>query len=237
MWVGDITRIKDDVVPNKASPNKAREHIDLKADEGPTEDTAFGYDPALGVMITQCSFHGLAAAQIAGYFYQLQVANGVVNAYVVMTQEGVEKLENFQYFDKLTYKVARPSKGPLAATGLDSLDSQIRAASDLGAKYCTIEFSVGRAKSKILKERATAVAARLMNLKGQKGNPVRKLNFEGMTLDGRNEPFDLLKNRLTALRDVEVSEEREMTFDSRKAALLSAYESVLQVLQAQFGVE
>lgn len=235
-FVGDITRIKNEVIPNKAAPGKPRERMKFEEDEGPTEDTAFGFDPKLGVMICQAAFQGISAHTVAGYFSALWAANKIVTLYPVLTLEGVEKLDSFSYFDRLVYRVARPNRGPLSLSGVTSVDSQLSIAEELGAKYCTVEMSVGRAKGKIGKDQVTAFVAGLLRLRGTgKHETLRKLELEGRTEGGHDEPFDLLKNRLVARQTVAVTDDRDMPYKLRRAALLAAFEQKRPTLEAQFS--
>lgn len=225
LWVGDMTKIRDDVVPNKASRSRPRERLVIAEDEGTTEDTVFAFFPALDVLVCQSNRYGVGAFAIVSYFAELAKVRGVTDAFPILTAEGAEEMENFSYFDSVIYKVARPNKGPVAKTGLKSVDSQIDQAAEVQAKYFEVSLTVGRAKAKMVPDKVRQLVSALTGLigDGKKDRLVRKLKVAGQTKDGTYEEFDLLHNRLVSPQDIPISADRDMPYPERKVAVQRAF--------------
>ena len=235
-WTGDITKIRDDVVPNKASRTKARVRLVVAADEGTTEDTIFGYDPATNILVCHSNRYGVTGYDIVAYFAKLAGVKGFYDANVVLTKEGVEALDKFEYFDYLSYKVAMPKKGPIPKVGEVSADSALEMAKEFGALYSEVTMSVGRSKNKMDAGMVTRLMKGLLALRGRsKLRPVRKLIVSGIDDDGAWRELDLIKNRLVDEQLVLVTEDRDLPYGSRKAAVRAAFSGHQVDLVSRFG--
>lgn len=237
-WTGDITKIRDDVVPNKASRAKPRERLAVAADEGTTEDTVFGYDPVTNVLVCHSNRYGVTGYDIVAYFAKIAGVKGFFDANVILTKEGVEALAKFEYFDYLTYKVAVPKKGPIPKVGEVSADTALEMAKQYGARYSEVTMSVGRSKNKIDASLVTRLMKGLLALRGRsKFRPVRKLIVSGIDDAGEWRELDLIKNRLVDEQMVPVTADRDLPYGSRKAAVKTAFGNQKVDLVSRFGSE
>ena len=236
VWTGDITRMREDVVPNKAARGRPRERLKLADDESTTEDTVFAYDAQLRVLVCHNNRFGVSAYDIVTYFAQLNGLTSAAEVNVVLTPEGYATIEQFSYFDKVAIKIARPAKGPMPKSGNISVDSAINAATEVNAKYMELGFSVGRAKIKMESSPIAAMVGAVAGMaRDYKSRPVRRLVVTGMRKDGDSGELDLLHNRLETKQAVTVTKDRDLPYAERRVAVQKALESSRDVLTRLFS--
>lgn len=239
LWVGDITRIRDDVVPNKAARSRARERLKVAADEGTTEDTVFAYVPALDVLICHNNRFGASAYDIVTYFAEMAGVSGFVDVSVVLDQPEEGDLQQFNSYGKLTFKVALPRKGAMPRAGDVSVDTAIDAANEVGARFCEMVLSAGNAKKKMNAAAITSIVKGLLRMHAQSESKrsVRKLTLTGLTEDGESTELDFLKERLQDHQEVTVTKDRDLPYPERRTAIQKAYAAQKTALENWFAGE
>lgn len=221
-WVGDITKFRDDTVPNKAGPKTPREPVPLATDERTTEDTAFGYHVPSNTLITQANHFGSSAGQIVRYIAELNRDDKAIYAEPILTQEGWERLKNLERITKIVYAIA-PGKNfdPEAAAHL-SVRKTLQLLSETGGRRVKVEIGVGHANTGLVARQIKSLATALSQMAGDNSRKVPKLEITGRDEDDVRDSFDLLEYRLRQPLDLEVAG-RSATDEQRMRAVRQAY--------------
>lgn len=221
-WVGDITKFRDDTLPNKAGPKSPRQPVPLARDERTTEDTAFGYHTKLNILITQANHFGSSANQITQYFGALAGDPDSVFAEPIVSTEGWARLRGMHRITKLVYAIA-PGKrfNPDQARHL-SVQKTLEILQATGGRRVTLEVSVGHAKEGLIPKVVKKMARALFRMADGDTRKVPKLQVTGKDEDDVRDSFDLMEYRIRQPIDLEVKG-RSATDDQRMNAVKQAF--------------
>jgi len=202
-WTGEITKFRDDVVPNRASLRALKTPIRLRRDESTTEDTAFGYHVASNTLVTQANHFGSSAGQIVDYFAELLRETRPIFPEPILSQEGWARLDGLSRITKFVYAfVVPPRLTPQAAADM-SVEQTIGIVRHLGGRRVRVEVSVGHSADGLAKSVINR-AARVIGALVPSGRRKPTLEVSGIGEDDEREVFDLLEYRIRRYVDIEI---------------------------------
>jgi hypothetical protein len=103
---GEMVRIRMDMLPRKASLAGDLDDLDLDADEGLGEESAFLYDPRMRVLLIQRNRTGVSASSLAWYFKEKGNLGDPINLEPVLQRGVMQKLARMQAVRRLDITVS-----------------------------------------------------------------------------------------------------------------------------------
>lgn len=225
LWQGEVTRIRMDDVPIRASKKGPKRPIDLRDDEGVGEETAFLYDPKTRYLAIQRNRIGVSAHNLLYYISGVTEYGSAIIAELALDPSVLQRLERLDSFRKVSLKVTGIDGGhPLQ--DVPSIGGVFKKAEDLRAPSVEISLGVGRGRSSpMVKERAKAFIRELLRWASIAGvkEDVQYIEVSGKAPEDEPEIIDLIKERLTGEHEVTYAENRTIPYESRRNAVLAVY--------------
>jgi hypothetical protein len=230
---GDIIKLRMDELPGIASETTPRQDLNLRVDQGTTEETAFVFDPRLNLLIVQRNFYGCSASIIIEYFRALLGYQGPIFSHPIVSEEGFQRLQSMRVIKKLVFRVARPRRGAIARASSTSVGHAINILNDLEAMQVEVGISVGRSRTALDKIGIIKTVRDLVSMNAANEKSVLKVLVSGEDGDSSGDSFDLLEYRINSFQYVPIDiARRTMTSSSRISAAMRAYQDKYNELEA-----
>lgn len=221
MLRGDMLRIRLNEVPVKAKLSGETKEIDLAADEGIGEETAYLFHPNTRILVIQRNRIGVSAAVMAKYFRTLCKVRAV-NLEMILKQDALERIRGMATIRTFEVHVAAPDR----AEGLRGRGHSAKAMYDLlndhQANNLTVKLSMGHKRGGLQN-----VIDTIVRLAGNQAEDpaVKKILVIGNEDEDDSEKtlIDLLQDRLTESVILEGDGSR-VTSAQRFKALNAAWE-------------
>lgn len=232
---GEMTRIRMDDLPSKASLSGAVEALDLGDDEGIGEQAAFLYHPATQTLLMQRNRSSVSPRALAFYFGEKSGLHDPIFLDPVLTSDAVKRLASMQTITKFRVRVAKVNNAKLFEQGGESLGGMIELLEDFAAPNLEFAVSMGRKRHGSL---AATVKQTAMNLLGignsGKHNRVTAVELVGRTEDGERDELDLIEQQMSQTALIETDDRRRMLYRERQNALREAFKRRVEELRQMF---
>jgi hypothetical protein len=233
--VGELIKIRMDQLPPRATLTGALNDLDLAANEGLGEETAFSYYPGYSLLLLQRNFYGVSASSFAGYFGVLSgktlVLNPVLEPGALAKLNSIADVRNFDVAvagvtNAKTLRAEYPDAG--VKEFMDVLDT-------FNAPSLHVSLSMEHQRGSMDTGRVRATARKLIEIRSDKRARVKKVQVTGKTSDDEMMLVDLIKDRMIEEADVVLNNKRRLAYSSRTAALERAFKTRETQLQSLFG--
>lgn len=223
----DMVWFRESHGPGKGSLDRPVEGHDYNPDEYPTEDTAALYDPSSRHLIVQYNHQGVRVGALLDYFARYNTNQiGVYEPQILLDEQTHERFANRVASRRIDISIA-----PQELTEEDwnddvAIGPALRASHASNARRASIQLSMGH-ESGTLSRRLEDSLERIQNLI-QRGRTegFRRVHVGVLNeLDASVETLDLLSERLTYERSMELDEHRRIPRNDRWQALRAAFDS------------
>ena len=228
LWTGAITKIRMESLPERMNQKTgACSSLPISDDEGIAETTAFLFDPAINILLTQRSSYGPRESVLAEYV-QKKCNSLPFEINVVLKKDMYERLKNVATLYRLECATAKLS--PDAFSSNKSAGSFLRS---LGTTdYVSINLILTAEKKQGLAPWIKDLALLLIkNISGR----YKKLRIGSTFTDGSTDILDLLSAKKEEIISLERDSFRTISFITRKGILSTAYATNKENLYELFG--
>lgn len=219
---GDLVRIRMDTLPVKAALGGQLQAINLAADEGIGEETAFVYKTDTSVLALQRNRMGMSAYRFAEYVERITNRQAGITPLPILKRAVNQRLQRARTIRSVKCRFLRPTnQHPQSVGGV------IDAMENVGAATISLELSMGH-------QRGSLIRAAVTNLIREAQQLLRPDNREAIqsikvaVKDGDNDPgyiIDMIKDTLVDERNLGRGHRRHLTYTARLEYLRAALTS------------
>lgn len=225
-WEGDAIRIRMNKLPLIVSQKGDTDVLDLDADEGIGEETAFMYMPDLNVLAIQRNRMAVSTNLLLRTIEKFTSFEGAVIPLPILQSDAIDQLLRVRTVRKFGVRFAGVQNPGLVVNPDDTTKGAISLLQD--AKAPTVEVTIGMGYERgSLPVRAVRQAATTLHRWAVgSDNPqtdVDKITVEGRFEDGSSADFDLLEYRITESVEVVEDVNRRLPYESRRVGIHDAW--------------
>jgi hypothetical protein len=231
---GDMTRIRMDDLPSKASMKGAVEELNFGTDEGVGEHAAFLYDPRTKVLLLQRKPQGTTARLFATYFAEMTNLGEPLFLDPVLQADAILRLNNLREPRKFAVRVAKVDNPEVFLEAGESVKGMVDLLRTLQAPSLAFSASMGNHKGSLSLDSVKAAARRLLSFADNRQNRVKKIEIKGVDSDGETDDIDLVEERMRERVPVDDEGTRRISFETRRIALREAFGRRRDELRSMF---
>jgi hypothetical protein len=223
---GDMTRIRLDDLPSKASLEGDLSAIDLGENEGLGEQVAFIYHPTTEILLLQRNRNSLTARNFAYYVSEKGGADEPIYFDPVLREDAVRRLAEMQVIRKFDVRFAKVNNTAVLRNNNRSTKEMIDILDYFSAPSARLLLSMGHKKGSLPLEKIKSAARALAGI-GQQNhqhNEVVRVEIAGTDAEGEPDVLDLVEFKMVEVVSAE-AEGRRLPYQSRRAALRKAFEN------------
>ena len=146
---GDMVLLRMTDLPNKGKLSGDIEDLNLQADEGISEQSAFFYHKETRVLLFQKAKEGIDIGQFCNYFSERNGKSGIVIDEPILEVDAMQKFENFKEIRQFDLKVANLEGLAIHEDPDAAVEELLDINKDLNSTTMDITFSVERQRKKI----------------------------------------------------------------------------------------
>lgn len=227
---GDFSKIRMDNLPDKASPTRADQPLELSPDEGLSTGRAFYYYAPWQVLLIQRNRNGASNPEIESYLQDAFGLDGLLELRPILQLDAYKRLHDMEKVKTFDIKVGGLTNAALFKGGGHDLGRLVDLLDFFQAPNVHLRISVGRKRNTHLKSSLKALGEKLAKIAGNDSGAVRKVELSGVDILERNQVVDLLLDRLQARVNV-VVEGRRLPYEARRSGLSDAFVAKAQDLR------
>ncbi len=231
-WEGEFVRIRMDDLPVKASLAGELASLELDADEGIGEETAFLYDLDTEVLALQRNRTGASASAVCFYFERKGEFSGLHLDPVLMS-DVLQRLAKLATTRRFEIGIAAPESLEVFRGQGKGVDALVNLAREFETPSAYVTLTMGHTKGSI--PRAKEYAKKLLSVSSKSEGAVRKLRISGYG-EGADEMevLDLLEFRMKEEVVVNPGTDRRLSRSARQDALRRAFDKRASELRRMF---
>ena len=233
---GDMGRIRMTELPPRATLGGRLSDLNLDADEGLGEETAFSYYSGLQVLVVQRNFYGVSAPSLAGYFTAI---SGKVVVLEPVIEPGalarLRRITDVRQFDVSVAGIHNPATIAAQERQDPGFIKMANLLEEFEAPAVHMHISMEHERGSLSIRRVRSAARRLISLNNSGEVRVKKIEVRGTTSDDELLIVDLLKDRMVEEIEVRLNTRRRLPYNARARALVEAYNTREAQLQSLFG--
>lgn len=219
-FVGDILKIRMENLDSKASMDGHLEAFPLDEDEGFGMGTAFLYDPKTRILLLQKNRHICSHLAFANYFAIKGGLDGPPSLWPALRPDVYKKLASFNRISKLEVRIAGLENARIFEGDGQGVARLLGLMSDLRAPTLKVEFGVGHSRETMSAPTARTYIRRLVKWASDGDAAVEQLKVRGApNASTPPELLDLIQDRLVEVAEVEMDDDRRLSFKKRSDAL------------------
>lgn len=222
-WIGDAYRARLSEAAVIGDDSGQIRHADLKANEGPAEETAFLIWPKHSALLIQRSRSGVTCSALSDFLVQhdsVSPGRESFDLHPIVTNEAMKRLATITRVTRIDIQL-RGKLTTHAGSESTPLNEILRLAGIYEAKALKLSLNVGYDRdSGLQKKQAKALAKAAEGLPA--GVELRELTISGLTDEDKRDVLDLIEERVTYESSIEPDERRGLAFKKRVAALKTA---------------
>lgn len=224
--VGDILKIRMENLDSKASMDGHVEAFPLDDDEGFGMGTAFLYDPRTRILLLQKNRHICSHLAFANYFGLKGGLDGPLSLWPALRPDVYRKLASFNRISKMEVRIAGLENARAFEGEGHGVARLLGLMSDLRAPTLKVEFGVGRSHETMSAPTARTYIRRLVRWASDGDAVVEQLKVKGApNASTPPEILDLIQDRLIEVVEVEMDDDRRISFQKRSNALKETWRS------------
>lgn len=220
---GDMVLLRMTDLPNKGKLSGYIQDLNLQADEGISEQSAFFYHKDTRVLLFQKVKEGIDIGQFCNYFSKRNGSTGIIIDEPILEADAMRKFESFKEIRQFEVKVASLEGLEIHEDPDAAVEEMLDINRELNSSTMEVIFSVGRKRKKFLnKVKVFSMVQDLVQRYTSHNSAVRKLNAVGISDQDKYIFLDLLGTRMKGKIKVNYSEDernRSIPFDARINAI------------------
>lgn len=235
-WYGEMTKLRLEEIPAKASIDSPLEDLGLDDDEGVGETNGFLYIPSLRILITHGEHFGVSASKLAEYVGLMTRAAGPIYVEPVLDEDAWRKYNRFGMVRSFTVKFGSEINTSLLVNASDALSRTVHTMRNYSGLQMEFKVSVGRARNEELNTEGLSLdIAALIACHEENSRAVEKVSVGGSLPHGGADEVDFLKGRIKHKASIDLGIERRIIYSRRKLHLDSAYDTHRAELELIYG--
>lgn len=227
VYLMDMVLFRESHGPGKASLDRPVEGHEYAPDEYPTEDTAALYHPESGHLIVQYNHQGVRVGALLDYFARYN--DDVPAAFepqVLLDEHTHERFENRQASRRLDISIAPQELDRQEWDGNVAIGAALRAGQESNARRASIQLSMGHEGGFLNQSVEEALARIYQRIRRGETDGFYRVHVGVLEdIDTKIETLDLLHERLTLERSMELAEDKRIPRSERWRALKVAFRS------------
>jgi hypothetical protein len=221
-WSMNMVHIRMGALPSRASLAGALGPFTLKDNEGMGEETAFLYDPATRVLLSQRNRYGVSANAFGRYLERVANLDNPIILSPIIRRDALDRVARMSVVSKISIGLSGLGNRSAATSANSSLMGALSTIGFYDSPVATLSLSIGRSRGTTLTlARAKQLVANAAN--AVLGITVDKLEVRGHAPGEPLEVVDLFDFCIVETGSVGLDGTRRAPYAARKAQLESAW--------------
>lgn len=238
--LGDMVRIRMNDIPIIVSLDGDVDEVELEADEGIGEETAFLYDNTTRVLAIQRNRFGVAPSKFTSYFEELAGLDNPIIAAMILREDVARELGRLQVVREFHVRFASIKNPTLITQDRPGTKNAIKLLDDT-APAVGITLAMGRKRGSLSVPAVVDSAKKFLKWATGKvagEEQVESIKVHGTFDDDSEAKINLLEYRLVENADVPVdARSRRLLYDNRRTAIREAFDRRRAELERMFPPE
>ena len=235
LWLGQFIGIGTGRPAKKAHETGPVSRIPLAAREGLVESNVFLFDPMTSVLVLQSNRLAASASSVVRFFNEFEPDVPHIRPVYVISQTGLDELGRFRVVRKFTIRLAKMRFGPSFADRGHAAVQLAGLATAIDAQSLNLEVSVGRQRRRRLDIAAIRQIVSDLFESNDSTMEIKRLEITGSTDDDEAATVDLLTQRIVEIVELDPDDDRDVSYERRRAEIVIAFRKHHAFLREQFA--
>lgn len=231
---GDMTKIRMDNIPPKATIDLPVSPLGLKENEGLGEQNAFLYRPDLQVLIYQSSREGIAISKFCRYIQYFADMDEPVQYEVILEKDAYGRSESLKKMRYFAFNIANVESLKAFETQDAGVKNILSNASHFDSPTFFGILSYGRYTGNLMKNNVLKTAMTLLKLYQNNPDAIKKIQVKGLNEDDEKTVIDMINDKMRVQKKIVDVPDRWYTWKMRKNLLKEAMEEKINDLKILF---
>lgn len=234
-WHGDMVRLRMSNIPVKGSTRGNVSDIDLEADEGIGEQTAFLYHSKISVLALENNRSGVSDSAFGKYFQEIGDFSDEISVLPALQPDAYARVQKMGAIQKLIIRVANVEDLSVIAGSDPAITEMIKLSQVYDAREVEVSLINNSLKSGALSRDGVLGTVKKLLKISEQYKQVKKLTVEGGDEEDDIRPVDLLLDRLQDIVPIDPGGARTLSYFIRREAVRKAWESRQGDITRMFG--